>query len=33
MTCFANEKIFWKCSTNDYMKSCFKAIVTVYGEK
>jgi len=27
--CFAYETMFWQCSTEDYMKSCFKAILLI----
>jgi len=29
MTCFAYETMFWQCSTEDYMKPCFKAILLI----
>jgi len=27
--CFAYETMFWQCSTENYMKSCFKAILLI----
>jgi len=27
MTCFAYETVFRQCFTEDYMKSCFKALL------
>jgi len=29
MTCFAYERMFWQCSTEDYTKSCFKAVLLI----
>jgi len=33
MTCFANETMFWQGSTEDYMKSCFKALLLLITHK
>jgi len=27
--CFAYETMFWQCSAENYMKSCFKAILLI----
>jgi len=36
MTCFAYKTMFWQCSarsTEDYMKSCFKAVLLIITHK
>jgi len=29
MMCFACETMVWQCSTEDYMKSCFKPVLLI----
>jgi len=31
--CFVYETMFWQCSAEDYVKSCFKAILLIIAHK